>query len=77
MASSMDAAYKKASLRYLSEDYWFTVRAREVGCQTWILPWVKLSHTGNYVYHSDIAALASINASPTLSDVDQDRILSQ
>jgi glycosyltransferase involved in cell wall biosynthesis len=74
LANEMSAAHEKASLRYLSEDYWFAVRAAEVGCKTWILPWIKLSHTGNYVYHSDLHALASINASATLADIDVAKI---
>lgn len=60
------------SLRYLSEDYWFTQKAQEIGLQTWLCPWMKLQHMGSYVFAGSLADLASIGASPT-ADMSQMR----
>jgi len=49
----------KKSKRYLSEDYWFSQRALELGLKTWVCPWMKLSHTGAMVFEGSIADLAS------------------
>lgn len=58
------------SLRYLSEDYWFTQKAQEIGLRTWLCPWMKLSHMGSYVFAGSLADLASIGASAT-ADISQ------
>ena len=31
------------SKRYLSEDFWFSRRCKEVGIRTWLCPWMKLA----------------------------------
>lgn len=36
--------------RYLSEDYWFSLRCQEIGIKTWLCPWMKLRHAGAYIY---------------------------
>lgn len=66
LANEIDQKRNSSQLRYLSEDYFFNRIAESVGCKTWILPWIKLSHTGNYVFKSDMQALTSINASLNL-----------
>lgn len=63
----------QAGNRYLSEDYWFCKKVREAGEKVWVLPWIQLSHTGTYCFGGTLAALASINASPTAS-VDSPRV---
>jgi hypothetical protein len=60
----------KKSKRYLSEDYWFSQRAQEVGLKTWLCPWMKLQHMGSYVFEGSLADLAAIGA-PATADPSQ------
>jgi len=53
------------SNRYLSEDYMFCQWARKCGGKIWLLPWIRLKHTGSYIFGGSLQALASIGASPT------------
>lgn len=53
------------SKRYLSEDYWFTQKAQEIGLKTWLCPWMSMSHMGAYMFDGSLADLASINVSAT------------
>jgi hypothetical protein len=53
------------SKRYLSEDYWFTQKAQEIGLKTWLCPWMSMSHMGSYMFDGSLADLASINVSAT------------
>ncbi len=36
--------------RYLSEDYAFCARAASVGADTWLCPWIKLTHAGLHIF---------------------------
>jgi len=54
-----------SSKRYLSEDYWFCQRAKDIGIKTWLCPWMKLRHVGSYVFGGSLADLATIGASAT------------
>ena len=36
---------------YLSEDYMFPEIRSELGIKTWFCPWMKLGHTGSYVFN--------------------------
>lgn len=38
------------SKRYLSEDYWFSRRCKEIGIRTWLCPWMKLRHAGTHIF---------------------------
>lgn len=60
-----DCVIDPESKRYLSEDYMFCQYARKAGSEVWMLPWVKLKHTGTYVFGGSLAAIATINESPT------------
>jgi len=53
------------SLRYLSEDYWFTQKAQAVGLKTWLCPWMKLNHMGSYVFSGSLADLAVAGSAAT------------
>lgn len=53
------------SKRYLSEDYWFCQKMREVGGKVWLCPWISLQHSGYYSFAGSLSALASIGASAT------------
>jgi len=49
------------SKRYLSEDYMFCQWARKVGIPVFICPWMKLPHTGTYVFQGNMNALAELS----------------
>lgn len=61
----------QAGNRYLSEDYWFCKKVRDAGKKVWVLPWIRLNHTGTYCFGGSLAALATIGASPTAGDLKQ------
>ena len=46
----------KKSRHYDSEDYRFCLDAREMGFQTWLLPWAVTSHTGAMDFWMDMMA---------------------
>lgn len=56
------------SKRYLSEDYWFCQKVRELGMKVHFCPWMSenLKHVGNYVFAGSLAAMAAVNVSPTV-----------
>lgn len=56
---------KKASKRYLSEDYWFSQKSQKLGIRTFLCPWMKLTHMGSYVFGGSLMDLASVGASAT------------
>jgi hypothetical protein len=60
-----DCVIDPDSKRYLSEDYYFCQQSRKAGMKVWLCPWMKLTHTGSYVFGGSLAALASIQANPT------------
>lgn len=49
------------SKRYLSEDYWFCQLARAAGIPIYFCPWMKLQHSGLYVYGGSLEALAFLS----------------
>ncbi len=53
------------SERYLSEDYWFTQKAQDIGLRTYLCPWMSMTHMGSYMFGGSLADLASINVSAT------------
>lgn len=63
--TQMEEDTKKKSKRYLSEDYWFCQRAQETQLQTYLCPWMKLTHTGTYVFGGSLHDLAQIGAPAT------------
>jgi len=64
-ARSLAERMKKSSMRYLSEDYDFCQAARKAGLHVWICPWMKLEHTGSYVFGGSLVDIAALGASPT------------
>lgn len=54
------------SRRYLSEDYWFCQKIREIDLKVWLCPWIQLKHIGSFEYGGSLAALAYIGANPTV-----------
>lgn len=53
-----DCIIDPSSKRYLSEDYFFTQKCREIGIQSWLCPWMQLSHTGTYIFSGNLPAVA-------------------
>jgi len=51
--------------RYLSEDYMFCQWVRNIGMKVWLCPWMRLKHTGTYIFGGSLIDLASIGASAT------------
>jgi hypothetical protein len=49
--------------RYLSEDYWFCKKIKEAGMKIWLLPWMRLEHTGTYNFKGSLAHIASVGES--------------
>lgn len=60
-----DTPICKESNRYLSEDYMFCQWSRKIGMKIWICPWIKLTHTGTYIFGGSLADLATIGESAT------------
>lgn len=60
-----DTVIDPTSKRYLSEDYMFCQYVRNMGGRVWLCPWIKLQHTGTYVYGGSLHDLASIGAVAT------------
>ena len=54
--------------RYLSEDYWFCQKTQAIGLQTWLCPWMKLSHIGTFVFGGSLEDLARIQV-PATADI--------
>jgi hypothetical protein len=48
----------RAEGQYISEDYWFCRRVRELGMGVWLCPWIELQHVGQHVYEGSLAAFA-------------------
>lgn len=61
----LDALADKKSLRYLSEDYWFSQKAQEIGLRAWLCPWMKTQHLGSYIFGGSLIDLAQIGAPAT------------
>lgn len=48
------------SERYLSEDYAFCQRYRELGGHIWLCPWVQTQHVGTYAFSGNMAKIADL-----------------
>jgi hypothetical protein len=65
-----DCVIDPETKRYLSEDYMFCQYIQKMGGSVWLLPWIKLQHTGTYVFGGSLIDIAQIGASPT-ADVNE------
>ena len=54
-----------SSKRYLSEDYWFSLKVQEMGNKIWYCPWMRTQHVGSYIFGGSLADLASVGAAAT------------
>lgn len=46
--------------RYLSEDYWFCQKARNIGQSVWLCPWMEIKHHGTHIYSGSITSMAQV-----------------
>jgi hypothetical protein len=53
------------SKRYLSEDYFFCHKARDIGIKIHMCPWMELQHVGAYIFKGSMRAIAAIGTTPT------------
>lgn len=58
-AKSMHAFFRTeiANKRYLSEDYYFCHKWREIGGDVWLFPWAVTSHFGTYPFSGSLGVL--------------------
>ena len=64
-AQAMLEKEKTASMRYLSEDYFFCHMSQKLGMKIWLCPWMKLQHVGTYVFGGSLADLAQLGVAAT------------
>ena len=60
-----DKELSECSKRYLSEDYLFCQKARAIGKNVWLCPWMQTSHTGTMIYGGSVGAMAALGVSAT------------
>lgn len=60
-----DCVIDPKSKRYLSEDYFFCRKAREIGMKVWMCPWMQLNHVGTYIFKGSMAAIGSLGLTAT------------
>lgn len=56
------------SERYLSEDYMFCQWMRKAGVETWMCPWMQMTHVGTYNFSGSLSDLAQIGAAATADE---------
>ena len=60
-----DCVIDPESKRYLSEDYFFCKKAREIGLSVWMCPWMQINHVGSYIFRGNMGALGQLGATVT------------
>lgn len=60
-----DCVIDPESKRYLSEDYFFCRKAREIGLKVWMCPWMQINHVGSYIFKGNMAAIAQLGVTAT------------
>ena len=50
------AQVAKSSNQYFSEDYMFCHNVRRAGMKVWLCPWMRLTHSGTYVFTGKVEA---------------------
>lgn len=53
------------SERYLSEDYWFCKKVREMGKSVKLCPWMHLTHTGTFTFSGSVEKILMLGQSLT------------
>lgn len=60
-----DCIIDPESRRYLSEDYFFCRRLRDIGGKIWMCPWMKLTHVGTHLYRADLGKMSQLRLAAT------------
>lgn len=60
-----DCIIDPSTKRYLSEDYFFCKKSREIGIKVWMCPWMQLQHVGTHIFKGSLGAIGQIGASAT------------
>lgn len=60
-----DCIIDPESRRYLSEDYFFCRKAREIDLKVWMCPWMQLQHIGSYIFKGNMASIGQLGVSAT------------
>jgi len=60
-----DCIIDPVTKRYLSEDYFFCKKAREIGIKVWLCPWMHLQHIGTHIFQGNLGAIGSLGMSAT------------
>lgn len=60
-----DCIIDPTSKRYLSEDYFFCRKAREIGLRVWMCPWMQINHVGSYIFRGNMGAIGQLGVSAT------------
>lgn len=60
-----DCVIDPESKRYLSEDYFFCRKAREIGLRVWMCPWMQINHVGSYIFRGNMGAIGQLGVSAT------------
>lgn len=75
--ASFDCIIDPVSKRYLSEDYFFCRKAREIGISVKLAPWVVLNHTGAYVYKGNFQNTLALGLAPSIDEQDVRKVDNQ
>ena len=59
-----DCEIDSESRRYLSEDYYFSHKVRDMGKKIWACPWINLTHIGTFGFQGSLSALSAVQAPP-------------
>jgi hypothetical protein len=63
-----DCIIDPKSRRYLSEDYFFCHKAREIDLKVWMCPWMKINHVGSYIFKGDMGTLGQLGVTATADE---------
>jgi hypothetical protein len=53
------------SMRYLSEDYFFSQKCQEIDMKIFLCPWMRTQHAGSFVFGGSLHDLAQLGAAAT------------
>lgn len=51
--------------RYLSEDYFFCKKSREIGMKVWMCPWMQMQHIGTHIFKGSLGHIGKLGSSLT------------
>ena len=49
--------------RFMGEDFYFCMKAREAGLNIWLCPWMELTHTGTHTFTGSLSNFRELNSS--------------